>query len=97
MPLAIGPRQDVLKPDIQWVRTHWNRGFMAFQLGPGQRGRPRRVVDGVGVVAGADGAERGPGGWGRAGREFGINGGSSGKDGVITIGDHRRYSLSYVE
>jgi hypothetical protein len=27
-----GPLQDVLKPDIQRVRTHWNRGFMAFQL-----------------------------------------------------------------
>jgi len=23
---------DVLKPDIQCVRTHWIRGFMAFQL-----------------------------------------------------------------
>ena len=37
----------------------------------------------------------GRGGWGEAGsgvdgmgREFGINGGSSGKDGVITLGDH---------
>jgi hypothetical protein len=28
----IGPLPDVLKPDIQGVRTHWNRGFMAFQL-----------------------------------------------------------------
>ena len=28
----IGPLPDVLKPDIQCVRTHWNRGFMAFQL-----------------------------------------------------------------
>ena len=63
----IGPQQDVVKPDIQCVRTHWNWGFMAFQLGPGQRGRPRRVVGGVGVVGGADGAERGSGGWGRAG------------------------------
>jgi hypothetical protein len=26
----IGPRQDVVKPDIQCGRTHWNRGFMAF-------------------------------------------------------------------
>jgi hypothetical protein len=51
----IGPLQDVLKPDIQCVRTHWNRGFMAFQLGPGRRGRPRRVVDGVDVVSGANG------------------------------------------
>ena len=31
------------------------------------------------------------------GREFGINGESSGKDGVNTMGDHRWYSLSYVE
>jgi hypothetical protein len=31
------------------------------------------------------------------GREFGINGGSSGKDGVNTMGDHRWYSLSYFE
>jgi len=23
---------DALKPDIQCVRTHWIRGFMAFQL-----------------------------------------------------------------
>jgi hypothetical protein len=23
---------DALKPDIHCVRTHWNRGFMAFQL-----------------------------------------------------------------
>ena len=30
------------------------------------------------------------------GREFGINGESSGKDRVNTIGDHRWYSLSYV-
>jgi hypothetical protein len=51
----IGPQQDVLKPDIQCVRTHWNRDFMAFQLGPGWCGRPRRVVGGVGVVGGADG------------------------------------------
>ena len=31
-----------------------------------------------------------------AGREFGINGESSGKDGVITMGGHRWYSLSYA-
>ena len=31
------------------------------------------------------------------GREFGINGGSSGKDAVNTMGDHRWYSLSYFE
>jgi hypothetical protein len=30
-------------------------------------------------------------------REFGINGGSSGKDGVNTMGGHRWYSPSYVE
>jgi len=23
---------DVLEPDIHCVRTHWNRGFMTFQL-----------------------------------------------------------------
>jgi hypothetical protein len=28
----IGPLPDVLKPDIQCVRTHWIRGFIAFQL-----------------------------------------------------------------
>jgi hypothetical protein len=28
----IGPLPDGLKPDIQYVRTHWNRGFIAFQL-----------------------------------------------------------------
>ena len=27
-----GPLPDVLKPDIQRVGTHWNQGFMAFQL-----------------------------------------------------------------
>ena len=159
-----GPLPDVLKPDIQCVRTHWNRDFMAFQLARSTRivvlivptwpesgfregvarlrGRglaragadgQRRVVDGVSVVVSADGAGRGwqgrrsargesngrlgegngaPGraatraGWadegeGRVdgdgrGREFGINGGSSGKDGVITMGDHRWYSWSYV-
>ncbi|MGH3846211.1 MAG: hypothetical protein ACRDS0_33050 [Pseudonocardiaceae bacterium] len=30
--MKIGPLPDALKPDIQCVRTHWNRGFMAFQL-----------------------------------------------------------------
>jgi hypothetical protein len=30
------------------------------------------------------------------GREFGIHGESSGKDGVNTNGDHHWYSLSYV-
>jgi hypothetical protein len=34
--------------------------------------------------------------WDGRGREFGINGESSGKDGVNTNGDHRWYSLSYV-
>jgi hypothetical protein len=29
---TIGPLPDALKPDIQCVRTPWNRGFMAFQL-----------------------------------------------------------------
>ena len=33
--MRIGPRPDVMKPDIHCVGTHWNRGFMAFQLGLG--------------------------------------------------------------
>ena len=28
---AGGPVPDALKPDFQGVRTHWNRGFMAFR------------------------------------------------------------------
>ena len=94
----LGPLPHVLKPDIQCVRTHWNRGFMAFQL----TRRARIVVlmmptwpesgfrQGAARLEGRDW----PGG---RGREFGINGGSSGKDGVNTMGDHRWYSLSYVE
>ena len=85
-----GPLPDVLKPDIQCVRTHWNRGFMAFQLARSTRivvlivptwpesgfregvarlrgrGLARagadgqgRVVEGVRVVVGADGAGHG--------------------------------------
>jgi hypothetical protein len=30
---------DVLKPDIQCVRTYWNRGFIAFQLAGCTQGR----------------------------------------------------------
>jgi hypothetical protein len=30
--MKIGPLPDALKPDFQCVRTHWNRGFIAFQL-----------------------------------------------------------------
>ncbi|MGH3161265.1 MAG: hypothetical protein ACRDOC_05225 [Streptosporangiaceae bacterium] len=30
--MKIGPLPDALKPDFQCVRTHWIRGFMAFQL-----------------------------------------------------------------
>jgi hypothetical protein len=30
--MKIGPLPDALEPDFQCVRTHWNRGFMAFQL-----------------------------------------------------------------
>ena len=30
--LEIGPLPDALKPGFQCARTHWNRGFMAFQL-----------------------------------------------------------------
>ena len=32
IPAPIGPLPDALEPDIHCVRTHWNRGFMAFQL-----------------------------------------------------------------
>ena len=38
---------DALKPDIQCARTHWIRGFMAFQLA---REHPNRGADGVGVT-----------------------------------------------
>ena len=69
----IGPLPDVLKPDIQCVRTHWNRGFMAFQLT-----RRTRIV----VLMMPTWPESGSG----RGREFGINGESSGKDGVNTNG-----------
>jgi hypothetical protein len=30
--MKIGPLPDALKPGIHCVRTHWIRGFMAFQL-----------------------------------------------------------------
>jgi hypothetical protein len=30
--MKIGPLPNALKPDMHCVRTHWNRGFMAFQL-----------------------------------------------------------------
>ncbi|MGH3847179.1 MAG: hypothetical protein ACRDS0_38030 [Pseudonocardiaceae bacterium] len=30
--MRFGLLPDALKPDFQCVRTHWNRGFMAFQL-----------------------------------------------------------------
>jgi hypothetical protein len=30
--MRIGPRPDAMKPDIHCARTHWNRGFTAFQL-----------------------------------------------------------------
>jgi hypothetical protein len=29
--MKIGPLPDALKPDIHCARTHWIRGFMAFQ------------------------------------------------------------------
>ena len=32
-----GPLQDVLKPDIQCVRTHWKPCLMAFHLAAEQR------------------------------------------------------------
>ena len=55
------------------------------QGGGGLRGRPQgagAARSGGGGVRGHDGAR------GRAETEFGINGRSSGKDGVITLGDH---------
>ena len=27
-----GPPPDAMEPGFHWVRTHWNRGFIAFQL-----------------------------------------------------------------
>ena len=33
--MRIGLRPDAMEPDIHCVGTHWNRGFMAFQLGLG--------------------------------------------------------------
>jgi hypothetical protein len=33
-----------VKPDIQCVRTHWNRGFMTFQLARRPGDRFARVV-----------------------------------------------------
>jgi hypothetical protein len=30
--MRLGPLPDDLKPDIHCVTTHWNRGFMGFQL-----------------------------------------------------------------
>ena len=30
--MKIGPLPDAMKPGIHWVRTHWIRGFIAFQL-----------------------------------------------------------------
>jgi hypothetical protein len=30
--MTIGPLPDAMKPGIHCVRTHWIRGFMAFQL-----------------------------------------------------------------
>jgi hypothetical protein len=34
--VRIGPLPDVMKLDIHGVGTHWNRGFMAFQLAWGR-------------------------------------------------------------
>jgi hypothetical protein len=45
--MKLGPLPDDLKPDIQCVRTHWIRGFMAFQLGPAH---PDRDADGADVT-----------------------------------------------
>ena len=30
--MKIGPLPDVMKPGFHCVRTHWIRGFMAFQM-----------------------------------------------------------------
>jgi hypothetical protein len=45
--MKIGPRPDALKSDFQCVRTHWIRGFMAFQLARRTR---TRVPDGADVT-----------------------------------------------
>jgi hypothetical protein len=34
--MRIGPLPDAMKLDIHGVGTHWNRGFMAFQLAWGR-------------------------------------------------------------
>jgi hypothetical protein len=46
---------DAMKPRIHGVRTHWIRGFMAFQLGPAD---PDRDADGANVKAAARGSWR---------------------------------------
>jgi hypothetical protein len=45
--MKIGPLPDALEPGFQCVRTHWIRGFMAFQL---VRRTPDRDADGAGVT-----------------------------------------------
>jgi hypothetical protein len=35
--MKIGPLRDAMEPDIHCVRTHWNQGFIAFELA--RRGR----------------------------------------------------------
>jgi hypothetical protein len=37
--MKFGPLPDAMEPDIQCVRTHWIRGFIAFHWG-----RPARIV-----------------------------------------------------
>jgi hypothetical protein len=75
------------------------RGSAGMGRGAGADGGDE-FVDEVGVARGADGAGRGergraPRGWGQSGgREFGINGGSPGKDGVNT---NERSSLVFSE
>jgi hypothetical protein len=38
--MVIGPAPHALKSDFQGVRTHWIRGFMAFQLAGHEGGEP---------------------------------------------------------
>jgi hypothetical protein len=85
-------RSDAVEARIQCVRQRTDLHDQLKLTGNRSAGVPR-VKQG-----GAGGRGRGRGlvnGNGRA-REFGINGGSSGKDGVITMDDHRWYSWSYV-
>ena len=45
--MKFGPLPDALEPGFHCVRTHWIRGFIAFQLA---RRTPDRDADGAGVT-----------------------------------------------